>query len=392
MQKQLIAEEEVSFEVPAIKVKQPIGEFFIASMPSTRLCEISYFDVRRMLKERDIETYLGIQRPLNKKRVEELEKYVRTYDACFPTAVILAIESCCATYDDQSGGLTIRNVPQREDGGEPVYYRNIARVLDGQHRIAGLESLSDPNFEVNVSIFIDMDIEDQAYVFSTVNLAQTKVNPSLAYDLFELSRARSPQKTCHNVAVALDRNAKSPFYKRIKRLGVSTPGRSGETISQATFVKSLLRLVSHDPNKDRDTLLRGGTLRKPSKEELVKMPFRGLFVDEQDLTIADIVWNYFSAIRNRWPTAWDSTERGNVLPRTNGFKALMNVLPHAYLRVSKPGEKASTEAFLALFEAVQFNDDEFTVERFKPGTSGESELTNALMSGMGLDKSQPNLL
>jgi len=31
------------------------------------------------------------------------------------------------------------------------------------------------DFDVNVSIFVDADIADQATVFATVNLAQTKV-------------------------------------------------------------------------------------------------------------------------------------------------------------------------------------------------------------------------
>lgn len=78
----------IEFTVNAIPVRQPIGEFLIASIPSKRLSAIASFDVRRMLKERDIETYLGIQRPLNTDRVTELKSYVRTIDACFPTAVI----------------------------------------------------------------------------------------------------------------------------------------------------------------------------------------------------------------------------------------------------------------------------------------------------------------
>src|SRR5206468_3410378 len=145
---------------------------------------ITYFDVRRMLKERDIEMYLGIQRPLNEERIEQLEEYVKTVDACFPTAVILAVGGRCASFDEGTGELTLNNDPNPEGDAEPIYYRSIAKVLDGQHRIAGLLKYEGEDFDVNVSIFVDIDIEDQAYVFSTVNLAQTKVNRSLAYDLF----------------------------------------------------------------------------------------------------------------------------------------------------------------------------------------------------------------
>src|SRR5690606_9561402 len=117
-----------SFAVKAIKLKQPMGEFFIASIPFRRLVEISYFDVRRMLKERDVEEYLGIQRPLNKGRVEELGQYVNTVDASFPTAVNLAVEERCAAYDEATGELTLSNDPTPEGDEEPILYRQIAKV------------------------------------------------------------------------------------------------------------------------------------------------------------------------------------------------------------------------------------------------------------------------
>ena len=89
-------------------------------------------------------------------------------------------------------------------------------------------------------------------LFSIVNLAQTKVNRSLVYDLFSLARSRSPEKTCHEVVVALDKMDESPFHHRIKRLGVATEGRFGETLSQATVVKGILPYITNDPLADRD--------------------------------------------------------------------------------------------------------------------------------------------
>jgi len=250
------------FSLKCIPVQQPIGTFYIASIDSSLLCKIAEFDVRRMVRERDIETYLGIQRPLVSSRVKELQQYVRTADACFPTAVILAVEGRCARYDEKNNTLVLTNYIETEDLNDAVLVRQIAKVLDGQHRIAGLMNYEGPTFEVNVSIFIDIDIADQAYIFSTVNLAQTKVNRSLAYDLFDLAKARSPQKTCHNIAVALDKLEQSPFFKRIKRLGTATEGRFGETLTQATVVQSLISYLSDEPAVDRDMYLRGKTPAK----------------------------------------------------------------------------------------------------------------------------------
>ena len=55
-----LKEDPISFTVPVLKVSQPIGEFFVGALESKRLCEITYFDVRRILREREFETYLGI--------------------------------------------------------------------------------------------------------------------------------------------------------------------------------------------------------------------------------------------------------------------------------------------------------------------------------------------
>ncbi len=376
----------VEFAVSAIHVRQPIGEFLIASMPSKLLCDITYFDVRRMLKERDIETYLGIQRPLSQVRVDELQQYVRTVDACFPTAVILAIDSRSAEFDGNTNRLILRNVPNPEEGQDPIYYRNIAKVLDGQHRIAGLIGYEGEDFEVNVSIFIDIDLEDQAYIFSTVNLAQTKVNRSLAYDLAELTKTHSPQKTCHNVAVALDQLESSPLHHRIKRLGTATPGRSIELLTQATFVESLIPFISSSPTLDRDILKRGNKLSIPSAIEIEKHPLRPLFVNGEDLKIADVLFRYFSAVRDKWPEAWNTNEKGLILNRTNGFRALMRALK-PILNILQPHKKLpSKEDFEKYFAKVSLNDEEFNVDNFKPGTSGESQLFKKLIDDMELAK------
>jgi DGQHR domain-containing protein len=208
----------VQFAFPCIRARQPVGDLYIASMPHSILTKISFFDVRRVLfEERDIERYLGIQRPLDPRRVEELEKYVNFQDASFPTSIIIAVDEAYASFDADSNTMVLRN--HEEDEATPsTNISQIARVIDGQHRIAGLLNFDGPMFELSVTIFIGADISDQAQIFATVNLEQTKVNKSLVYDLFELAHSRSPQKTCHNIAIALDRDDTSAFYKRIKRL------------------------------------------------------------------------------------------------------------------------------------------------------------------------------
>src|SRR5579859_4935658 len=91
-----------------VKVTQPLGDFYLASIPARDLIAITYFDVRRVLVgERDVEKYLGIQRPLQPRRVKEIEDYVQTKDAVFPTGVIISIEDRCAELNDNETEITI---------------------------------------------------------------------------------------------------------------------------------------------------------------------------------------------------------------------------------------------------------------------------------------------
>ena len=381
-------DEDFVLKIPVYKVDQPIGEFFIASIPAKQLVDISFSDVREM--RREVERYLGIQRPLKPSRVKEIRNYIlNTRDATFPTSVILAIDEKCTEYDSKEGVLHIHPFESDDEEDESIPRDKIAKVLDGQHRIAGFfgdngenrEFDFDREFNINVSIFVGIALPEQAKIFATVNLAQTKVNKSLVYDLEDLARKRNPYKTCHHVAVALDANSSSPFFERIKRLGVATPGRDYEPLTQASFVETLVKFISDDPERDRNDILDGRRLQNVNLE---KYPFNKLFKSgkDGDLKIYQIIFNYFEAVRLKWPNAWDAKQRkGNLLPKSNAFKALMKYLKDdVYLDLvgDKIGSVPSIEEFSTKFVDVELTDDDFTTKNFVPGSGGQSAFYKVL--------------
>lgn len=389
----MINESERSIEFPVMRTTQPIGEFYVGKMAAKDLIDISWFDVRRIDTKNGLDEYLGIQRHINDKRIREIATYVTLSDATFPTAVILAVEGKCAELspitdeeDNEFFRMRLQNQPGDVDDEETVLFRGIARVLDGQHRIKGLKEsghdLSD--FEISVCVFVDADIADQASIFATVNLAQTKVNPSLVYDLLSYSKSRSPERTCHTVTVTLDQSEKSPFHKRIKRLGVATEGRFGEVLTQATVVKSLLPYISDNPLRDRDIGKRGGIWGRDRSYDPDKLIFRDWFLEKNDDAIALQMMHYFEAVRRRWEEAWFQTS-GNVLPRTNGFRAFMRFLRPAYIHLRNEDELVKMGAFLELFGKIDLKDADFHIDNFPPGTGGESKLFHRLMKESGLD-------
>jgi DGQHR domain-containing protein len=364
--------ENAKIEFPCLEVQQPIGQFYIGTISAKDLFEISFADIRR-IEDNDLDKILGIQRPLSKPRVKELTEYVRTVDASFPTSVILAINPQYATYDRKNHTMKINRS------------QNVAKIIDGQHRIAGLETYNGPEFELNVTIFVDMDLEDQALLFATINLKQTRVSKSLAYDLFEFATNRSPQKTCHNIAKLLNSKEESPFKRKIKILGTAT-GEPNETLTQAGFVDVLMGYISTNPMQDRDLIKRGESkrLRRASPSEEKKLVFRNMFIDDRDAEIARVVWNFFSAVSNRWHDAWQIKSQGNILNRTMGYRALMRLLPLAYLQVSQPGKVPPISDFDGIFEKIKLKESDFSSDKYNPGSGGESELYQDLLKQSGL--------
>src|ERR1035437_2333345 len=370
------------------EVTQPVGSFYMARISYRDLIEITYVDVRRIEKEvRDVERILGIQRPLSPKRVREIGDYVNTMDANFPTSIILSIDSFDEVdkelqnirYDKGSGKLQIRRD------------KRVAKVLDGQHRIEGLNHLDPKNepFDLPVTIFVDADIEQQALIFATINKTQTKVNKSLVYDLFELAKNRSPEKTCHNIAIVLDRKEGSPFQHKIKILGAADDS-TRETLTQATFVEALLKYISGQPMKDRDFLKRnpGNKLPDIGAEEKNRLFLFDWFRNEDDAKIAKLLLNYFSAVQNCWPTAWHANvDYGLVLNRTTGFLALMKYLKDACSELKIEPAIPSQEQFAKLFSKVKLKDQDFTKEKFIPGTTGQRNLYLQICSDTGVPKS-----
>ncbi len=385
--------------LPVLKVRQPIGDFYIASIRAQDLVDISYKDVRRLASEqRDVEKYLGIQREVKKSRIKQIKKYIEGRDATFPTAVIVSIDERCAIYDEQRNSITLTPyIPEDDVDDEPIPYDKIAKVIDGQHRIAAFMdeddnwefAFDDRQFDINISIFIGADVSEQANIFATVNLAQTKVNKSLVYDLTDLAKTPSPQKTCHNVAVMLDRETSSPFFERIKRLGTATPGRAHEPLTQASFVEALVKFISPDPVRDRNNLLEKKTLVYATAKELQRYPFRNLFIDDREVDIAEILFNFFSAARQRWPSSWEAIDRtGNLLPRSNAFKALMKFLKEdVYLDIVgvNVGAVPTQEQFQPYFDAIDFEDSAFTTRNFSPGSTGQSVFLKMLRKEIALD-------
>ena len=125
---------------PIIPFEQPAGTFYLTAIPARHLVDIYKVNPRRYdPKTQDAQG--GVQREENTRRVIEIAQYADTIDATFPTAIILALDE--GTY---SLGETFIELSEGR----------IADIVDGQHRVKGLErSYNIDEFVLPVVLMLD---------------------------------------------------------------------------------------------------------------------------------------------------------------------------------------------------------------------------------------------
>jgi DGQHR domain-containing protein len=353
-------------------------------VPAQQLLEICTFDFRQIQENNGVKEFLGIQRRLNDDRVRDIRRYIGTVDACFPTSIVIAVDERCASFGsaENENRLILKPYSDPVDPEIIIPFRGVATIIDGQHRLKAFEG-TDHDWLLPVNIFIGIDEGTQAMIFSKVNLAQTKVNRSLVYDLFSLDSGRSPEKTSHEIVVNLNDLPESPFRNRIKRLGSATDGVFGETLSQATVVKGILPYITNDPLLDRDLGKRIGVWPDRGPGDFEKRIFYPFFRAKEDFKILAVLINFYSAVAERWPAAWSSTGKGSVLPRTNGFNGTIRFLRDAYHYLTTQPTVPSKDDFRAILDRSDLQDSDFTVETFPPGSSGAAALNAELQKTLG---------
>jgi len=308
-------------KILALRVEQPLGEFYITSLKAEAIVNRVTNDPRSS----DGRSQAAVQRVFSEKRVGEIKAFTADPQATFPTPIIIAVKSNVVkqtTIDQDCLGTIEQAFTCFEISDQDEI---IGEVIDGQHRVLGLrQSEYKRNFDLPVVFMFDLDPDDKAFVFSIINSKQTPVQASLIYDLFELSEFRSPQKSAHFVAQALNATEGSPFRGRLKMLGHKEEFHDKRVmLSQGSFAARLVDLISKDPQADATSIKQG----LPLKDD-PRCPLRKYFIKSEDESILKIVSNYFSAIATEFETEWEDDKGDFVIRKTVGYTALIIVLRH----------------------------------------------------------------
>jgi DNA sulfur modification protein DndB len=175
----------------------------------------------------------GYQRLLNKKRADDITKYL-TDGNIIPGSIILsAQEGCSIGYDEATNKISVNT----ENGG--------LFVIDGQHRLYGA-SLCENDVLLPVCIFVGLDLKQEVQYFLDINSNQKGVPKTLRIELLKfLSEPESSEALLIKLFKSLGEDFDSPLFGKTTAT-TSVPGK-----------------VSHVPFQNAlGSLIEGKTLRK----------------------------------------------------------------------------------------------------------------------------------
>ncbi|MGK3329571.1 DGQHR domain-containing protein [Escherichia fergusonii] len=184
-------------KLPAIKVEQPLGDFYVVSIPAEVLLEVCYTIRAEILDGYEdqsishvgtfINKLVGNQRVTTRSRLEEIKRYTETVDASFPNSIILGVN-----YSSNGTLVTdeaVRWDIEQKDNG--FYYLTIptgeklASIIDGQHRVFGFTNSNCKDMELLCSVYLDLPLAYHGRIFTNININQRRVDKNLAYNLFQ---------------------------------------------------------------------------------------------------------------------------------------------------------------------------------------------------------------
>lgn len=115
--------------------------------------------------------------------------------------------------------------------------------------------------------------------------------------------------------------------------------------------------------------------KRDGKDQILRKVFLS---DEEDVKIAQIMWNYFSAVQSRWPDAWLLVREEYILNKSTGFIAMMKLFKDIYIATLE--EVPSKDDFAKFLNRSTIKEEDFIKTKYIPGSTGQSALYKDLHS------------
>ncbi len=320
----------------------------------------------------------GYQRECSPTRARSFGRFIARAKGISPNSLLLNVRrQDSLKYKD--GVLTI-------DDNEPLW------LVDGQHRVKGLEMVMDEDddptisdFELPVVILNEPDRYKEAKQFWIVNKTQKGVRSDLAERILQrVIYKEGKQSLVH-----------------LSEQGVLGPLLKGfEWKDKAVHIADILNTRADSPlrgmirmpgdSKSRDSILTQTSVTS-SLEPVLK---DGFFTSKERDSIVQVLVNYWNAAKNTWPEIF-TDPTGYALLKTTGFHAMHILLPViSSYSVDSEGKRVLTkEAIRTIFAKLAASGvtEEFWSNNGEAGKFGSGKKSQKLLAEVLIDKLREEL-
>lgn len=386
-------------KVQVLEVKQPLGNFYCASISAKNLLEVCFSDkMQANLNANDVIELQGTQRAIGETRLKQISEYINRSDSAFPNSIILA-----ANYDVTGNTLDDLEDKDRweiieEDGSLYLNIpspRKLAAIIDGQHRLFAFAKADKSRIDMDLlcSIYLDLPKAYQAQIFAVINSTQRAVNKSLTYELYgynideESSSIWSPDKLAVYISRNLNIDPESPFKSRIRIAPIIGDNLKEKLVaknwkvSTAVVVEGILKLISTNPRRDSNDLFKTSD---SNRSNLMKdnSPLRNLYLSGNDGVLYRLLINYFKACENIF---WNQAPEESFITKTIGIQALFDILKLISNKAVYTDQKIS----IAYFESILHNAREIDfskTEYTQASAAGRRKIRDAIQEACNISK------
>jgi len=272
----------------------------------------------------------AIERTLDTGRTEKIAEFIQKANAYLPNAIILNFDTSKIQFsefsEDETSAMFRIQLPEprpadevKKDiltewgldavpkGGEQRLQAEIekrlmkiAYVIDGQHRLKGLERAGKLDIPLPVIATKDADVSKAAKIFADINGEQRPVpQNSILLIRYEIGDLPGLVEQATRIAHKLNERAESPFKDKVKIY-----------------------------EQDKGTWLEAYSLQQMLYPIIGTGALQGMALDEQ---VTHFI-NYFSALKTQNPVAFGPDRRDYILTQPRGIAIALGVFERVWRR------------------------------------------------------------
>ena len=325
----------------------------------------------------------GYQREPDERHYSKIKTYISRDNFIFPTSIILGID------DDKVNKLINKVENQAYIDFSAIHGEKLFRIVDGQHRLKGIEAALKDNQnlkELKLSVTIICTPQNsrslEMEIFGTINSKSKRIKVDLIelarYDYRILENNIGVQEINEHISIEVayllnvNKNADNKWFNAIK-FGIHDEEKVG-IIGVNAFRESLKPIVSLYLSSNTNYFdLKGNDIIKYAKHSANE--------------IQSFILKAWSAVYEKWPKCFsDKSEeldfdmeikeyyyRNNYyIQKTMGAKAINYLLGNIISTSSKKLDVTSIEAFKTIIKSCEVITSDWEVGKTFSGYSSES--------------------